>query len=112
MDAITVGGVTILYTYFGGMRSRVLLNDCIQFVIYMAGGIASVFIAAAIPGGWEPIGSIAPQHNKHQVFDFDWTQSYNFWGSLLGGAVLTIGTHGTDQMMVQRYLRAVAAIRN
>lgn len=105
-SAIAVGGVTILYTYFGGMRS-VVWNDCIQFVIYMAGGIASVFIiASAIPGGWAAYWEFSAQHNKFQVFDFDFAQNYNFWGSLVGGAVLTIGTHGTDQMMVQRYLSA------
>ena len=26
------------------------------------------------------------------------------WAGVMGGAVLTLGTHGTDQMMVQRYL--------
>ncbi len=106
VSAISVGAVTIIYTYFGGMRS-VVWNDCIQFVIYMAGGIASVFIiASAIPGGWGAYVEFSTQNHKLQVFDFDWSQSYNFWGSLIGGAVLTIGTHGTDQMMVQRYLSA------
>ncbi len=105
-SAISVGVVTIVYTYFGGMRS-VVWNDCIQFVIYMAGGIASVFIiASAIPGGWEAYWEYSSQNHKLQIIDFDWSQSYNFWGSLIGGAVLTIGTHGTDQMMVQRYLSA------
>ena len=29
-----------------------------------------------------------------------------FWAGLIGGAVLTLGTHGTDHSMVQRYLSA------
>ena len=29
-----------------------------------------------------------------------------FWAGLAGGAFLTAATHGTDQMMVQRYLSA------
>lgn len=105
-SAVVVGCVTILYTYFGGMRS-VVWNDCIQFVIYMLGGVASVFVIVAhIPGGWSGLWEFCQTHDKLQVLDFDWDAKYSFWGGLFGGAFLTIGTHGTDQMMVQRYLSA------
>ncbi|MGE3780786.1 MAG: transporter, partial [Pirellulaceae bacterium] len=42
------------------------------------------------------------------LFNWRWSLSdpYTFWAGLIGGAVLTIGTHGTDHMMVQRYLSA------
>ena len=53
-----MGLVTIVYTFFGGMRS-VVWNDCIQFVVYMVGGIAAVFvIAAQIPGGWGEVVAV------------------------------------------------------
>jgi len=41
-----------------------------------------------------------------QVLDFgwDWSNPYTFWSGLAGGAVLTMATHGTDQMFVQRLL--------
>jgi Na+/proline symporter len=39
-------------------------------------------------------------------FSFDWSEPYTFWAGLIGGAFLTLGTHGTDQLMVQRYLSA------
>src|SRR6185436_12308602 len=50
----------------------------------------------------------AGQAGKLQVFDWrlSLTMPYTFWASLIGGAVLTIGTHGTDHSMVQRYLSA------
>ena len=106
LSSLVVGVVTIVYTYFGGMRS-VVWNDCIQFVIYMLGGIASVFVIVAyIPGGWSALWEFCEAHNKLQVLDFDWNAKYSFWGGVFGGAFLTIGTHGTDQMMVQRYLSA------
>jgi len=43
---------------------------------------------------------------KFKVFDFTWdlTKSNIFWSGLIGGAFLTTATHGTDQLMVQRYL--------
>lgn len=119
--AMAIGGITILYTYFGGMRS-VVWNDCIQLVIYMVGGIVSVFVLVAnIPGGWEALWSFAESTGKLQVFQFtppaasvenlSWfgwllSEPYSFWAAVIGGAVLTLGTHGTDQMMVQRYLSA------
>jgi len=40
------------------------------------------------------------------MFDFSLSLSttYTFWAGIIGGTTLTLGTHGTDQMMVQRYL--------
>src|SRR5437016_3587042 len=107
-SVIVMGLVTIFYTFFGGMRS-VVWNDCIQFVIYVLGGIVAVFvIAGQVPGGWTEILRFGHEHGRLQVFDFSPVLSYpyTFWAGLLGGAVLTIGTHGTDHMMVQRYLSA------
>lgn len=108
LSVVTMGVVTIFYTYFGGMRS-VVWNDCLQFVIYMVGAVAAVFVIAAhVPGGWREIVDYGAAHDKLRVFEFRlaWDQAYNFWAGLCGGAVLTIGTHGTDHMMVQRYLSA------
>jgi len=107
-SVVLMGLVTIVYTFFGGMRS-VVWNDCIQFVIYMLGGIAALFaIAAQVPGGWSEILRFATEQQKLWPFDFrfDLSERYTFWAGLIGGAVLTIGTHGTDHMMVQRYLSA------
>jgi SSS family transporter len=107
-SVVLMGTVTIIYTYFGGMRS-VVWNDCIQFVIYMLGGIAAVFvIASQIPGQWNEVFRFAATENRFSLFNFDFNlaERYTFWAGLIGGAVLTIGTHGTDHMMVQRYLSA------
>jgi len=44
--------------------------------------------------------------DKLRFLDLSWdpTVAYTFWAGLLGGAVLTMATHGTDQMFVQRLL--------
>jgi solute:Na+ symporter, SSS family len=39
-------------------------------------------------------------------FGFDLSRPFTFWSGLIGGAFLAMATHGTDQMMVQRYLAA------
>lgn len=107
-SVIAMGGITIVYTFFGGMRS-VVWNDCIQFVIYMLGGIAALFIITSnIPGGWDQVTEYARTSGKATLFEtgFVISDAFNIWAGLIGGAVLTIGTHGTDHMMVQRYLSA------
>lgn len=105
---IVMGVVTVIYTMLGGLKS-VVWNDCIQFVIYMAGGVAAVFVLVSqIPGGWSGLGSFTATSGHLQVFDFrgSLSEPFTFWAGLIGGAVLSISTHGTDHMMVQRYLSA------
>jgi len=103
-----MGAVTILYTVLGGLRS-VAWNDCVQLVIYVLGGIVAVFvILARIPGGWPAAWDFAAATGKLRVLDFSWNPAdpSTFWAGIVGGAVLSLGTHGTDHMMVQRYLSA------
>ncbi len=103
-----IGVATIFYTFLGGMKS-VVWNDCIQFVVYMAGAVlAAVVILDKLPGGWAQLSQFAVAHDKFRLFDFalDPTRPYTFWAGLIGGLFLSLGTHGTDQLMVQRYLSA------
>jgi SSS family solute:Na+ symporter len=107
-SAVAMGGTTILYTYFGGMRS-VVWNDCVQFVIYMIGAIAAVFVIVSyLPEGWKSFYEYAVANSKFTMLDFQFSfsNSNTLWTGLIGGAALSLGSHGTDQMMVQRYLSA------
>jgi SSS family transporter len=109
ISVLAIGTVTILYTFIGGAKS-VIWNDCIQFVIYMLGAIAAgLIIIDVVPGGFTHIIDSASVAGKLQVLDFDLSlvkPSMTFWAGLAGGAFLTAATHGTDQLMVQRYLSA------
>ncbi len=109
ISVIAIGIVTIVYTFIGGARS-VIWNDCIQFVIYMLGAAAAAsLIVDVTPGGFEALLAFAQDEQKLRLFDFDWNLAkpgMTFWAGLAGGAFLTAATHGTDQMMVQRYLSA------
>ncbi|MHB8973398.1 MAG: sodium:solute symporter [Pirellulaceae bacterium] len=105
---VIVGLTTIIYTFFGGIKS-VIWTDCIQFVVYIVGGVlVVVFILCRLPGGWEQFWSFAETTGKLRFFDAapDLQLRFTFWSGLIGGACLSLGTHGTDQMMVQRYLCA------
>lgn len=103
-----MGTATIIYTFFGGMKS-VVWTDVMQFGVYMLGAVvASWMIIDKLPGGMEQFSSFASQHHKWRMFDFtfDPKLEFTFWSGLIGGMFLTFGSHGTDQLNVQRYLCA------
>jgi SSS family solute:Na+ symporter len=103
---LIIGVVTIVYTYLGGM-SAVIWTDVIQLVIYIAGAlVAAAILLTRIPGGWGEVVAVGNEFHKFQLFDFTFAiaRSYTFWAGVIGGAFLTTATHGTDQLMVQRYL--------
>ena len=106
ISVLVMGAATILYTYLGGM-SAVIWTDVIQLVIYLVGAVLAAWILLdKIPGGWEEVVRTGTAAGKFTWFDFTWstTKSYTFWSGVIGGAFLTTATHGTDQLMVQRYL--------
>ena len=106
---VGLGLITISYTYFGGVKS-VVWNDCIQFVVYMIGAAATLWvIVSLLPGGMTELLDYGRQEGKFLLFDFDPSLAkgtMTFWAGLVGGLFLTTATHGTDQLMVQRYLVA------
>jgi len=108
-SVIALGTITIIYTLVGGAKS-VIWNDVIQFVIYMLGALAAfIIIVQSTPGGLTQLIQFAEGQDKLRMFDFDFSltkPTMTFWAGLVGGAFLTAATHGTDQLMVQRYLSA------
>lgn len=105
---VCLGLATIFYTFTGGMRA-VLWTDAVQFLVYMTGaGIALLVLLNQIDGGIAQVFELANAADKLKTIDssFDLVTPYLFWTGLFGGAVFAIGTHGVDQMMVQRYLCA------
>lgn len=110
-DVLAIAVVTILtlaYTFEGGLAA-VIWTDVLQLAIYVAGTLAAFFtILHAIPGGWPAAHAIASQAGKFHVFEWSWslTETYTFWSGIIGGTFLTIASHGTDQLIVQRLLSA------
>lgn len=103
---VVIGATTLAYTLLGGM-SAVIWTDVAQLIVYLSGaGVAVLILLSEIPGGWREAFTLAQSAGKLTVFDFatDATRSYTFWSGLVGGMFLTAGTHGADQMFVQRYL--------
>lgn len=107
VSVVLLGLITIAYTLMGGARS-VIWNDCLQFVVYMVGALAAwMIIVNRVPGGMSAVTEFARESERLRLFDFDlslFKPTMTFWAGLVGGAFLTAATHGTDQLMVQRYL--------
>jgi SSS family transporter len=103
---LAIGIVTLLYTWFGGLRAVVWV-DVIQLGVYLLGGIATVVVATHNAGGVEAFGR-AWDAGKLAVLDFrpSFKILYTFWGGLVGGALLAAASHGTDHLIVQRLLAA------
>ena len=111
LSILAISVVTIGYSWRGGMTA-VVWTDVAQLVVYLTGAaIAAIVLLDRIPGGWNEVASVAGAAGKFTLFDFslDVTRSYTFWSGVIGGLFLTAATHGTDQMLVQRYLCARSA---
>jgi len=106
---VLVIALTVLYTFEGGMRA-VIWTDVAQLLLYLTGSAVTFFVLLhRIPGGWSEVAQVAAAAgHKLQVLDFSWNLAtkYTFWSGIIGGAFLTMATHGTDQIIVQRLLAA------
>ena len=109
LAAITIVTVlTLIYTFEGGMAA-VIWTDVVQLAIYVAGTLIGIaMILHAVPGGWHTVQTMAGSAGKFHVFDthFDLSTTYTLWSGIIGGAFLTMASHGTDQLIVQRLLSA------
>lgn len=103
---VIVGLLTLVYTFEGGIAA-VIWTDLVQLVIYIGGSLlAAYMLLHLVPGGWTAIVADARAAGKLQVVSWSWdvTVPFTFWAGLIGGCFLTMASHGTDQLLVQRLL--------
>ncbi len=99
---LAVGVATLLYTFVGGIRSVVWV-DVVQWSVYIVAGIAALVVAThVVPGALH----LAAAAGKLRVFDLgiSLTRPYAFGTAVIGGAMLSAASHGTDHLIVQRLL--------
>ncbi|HEX5004922.1 MAG TPA: hypothetical protein VFV65_06370, partial [Gemmatimonadales bacterium] len=102
---IAMGGVTLLYTLLGGLKA-VVWSDVIQLAVYVTGGLAALIIAWELAGGADAALAAAGAAGKLRILNpvISFTQTYTLLGGIIGGALLSAASHGTDQLIVQRLL--------
>jgi len=100
-----IGVVTMVYTWFGGFKA-VVWADVFQLGVYVAGGVATLLVAWQLAGGaGNALGAAASAGKLHLVnFSLSFTTTYTLLGGLVGGAMLSAASHGTDHLIVQRLL--------
>ena len=102
---VVMGIVTMIYTWFGGFKA-VVWTDVLQLSVYLAGGIGALFVAWSLAGGPEVALELAYKAGKLKVIEpaIDFTKTYTLLDGLVGGALLSAASHGTDHLIVQRLL--------
>jgi SSS family transporter len=109
-----IGIFTLIYTYLGGLKAVVTM-DVIQLFIYLGGAIVTmILVVSYLPNGLDDVFKYgtAGGINKFQILNFDtegslsafFASPYTIIGAVLGGTFLTMASHGTDQLLVQRLL--------
>ncbi len=111
---VAMGGVTLVYTWFGGLKA-VVWADVVQLAVYLTGGVAALLIAWDLAGGAGNALSASWSAGKLKVIvpTMNLTLPYTLAGGLIGGAMLSAASHGTDHLIVQRLLatRSLASAR-
>ena len=114
ISIVVVAAATLVYTWAGGIRAVVWV-DVMQLFIYVAGGLIAIAVAVNLAGGLDEVLAAAGREGKLQMLDFRTSFSipYTFLGGVIGGALLSTASHGTDHLIVQRLLatRNVRAAR-
>ncbi|PNF32377.1 hypothetical protein B7P43_G10101 [Cryptotermes secundus] len=102
--------VVIFYTTVGGMKA-VVWTDCFQVLILYSSMIAVLVKGTIDIGGVATVWERNNRSGRSDFFnlDFDPTERYTLWGSLIGAAFLHMSVYGANQLQVQRY-RTVATI--
>ena len=102
---VVLGIVTLVYTWYGGLKA-VVWTDVLQLAVYTTGGIAALAIAIHLGGGFGAFFATASAAGKLRVISptFSLTTPYTLLGGIVGGALLSAASHGTDHLIVQRLL--------
>lgn len=105
---IIIAMVSFVYTYTGGVKG-VIWADVLQMSFYIGGALLALFLLLnKLPSDF---GAFIPKA-KEQIFHSYFGDSflefirepYTFLGALIGGTFLSLASHGTDQLIVQRLL--------
>lgn len=104
--------ITLIYTFLGGIKA-VIWMDVVQMAVYICGALFALsLLISGLPVSFSEGLSILSEKEKLTVFNWGtelsfqtfFANPYVFWIAIIGGAVFSIASHGTDQLIVQRLL--------
>jgi Na+/proline symporter len=97
-----------VYTEEGGVKATIW-TDAVQLVVYLAGALVClVAVVHRLPMSVGAALGQAAAQGKLRLIDLsvDPHVPFTLWAGVIGGAFLTLATHGTDHYLVQRLLVA------
>ncbi len=106
---IILAGVAFIYTFAGGVRG-VIWVDAVQMFIYLGGAVGAALVLISDGGGsLTSAFQDALQAGKFSLFNLSigadfFRQPYTLIAGIIGGAFLSMASHGTDQLIIQRVL--------
>ena len=112
MAISVIAVITLIYTFLGGIKA-VIWMDVVQMVVYMGGALfALLLMLGKIEIGFSEIFATLSSDQKFAIFNWGGgltmqeflADPYVFWVAMFGGAIFSIASHGTDQLIVQRLL--------
>lgn len=98
--------ITLPYTFFGGLRAAMWV-EFIQTGVYLLGAFAAVMV---LHFSGVPLLSVPTEKFQFIATGFEngwqsfFTQPFHLAAGIVGGALLAISSHGTDQLIVQKSL--------
>lgn len=101
---LVIGLISIIWTVMGGITT-VIWTDAIQCVLFIFGAVAALAFAAwSVKGGLPAVVSEAYDAGRLRVLNLNLNphEAYTLWCGLIGFSFLTLASHGTDQLLVQR----------
>jgi SSS family transporter len=107
---VVLSALTLVYVFLGGIRA-VIWTDVVQLAIYIAGAA----VAVAVLAGMLPDGLAAGVRSLSAAGKFRmagagggiaslFTTPYSTISGLVGGMFLSMASHGSDQIIIQRVL--------
>lgn len=104
---IGIGVASGVYAVLGGIEA-VIWTDVLQFLLMVAGAVLALgFVFYSTHTGpvdwWRTAAANMPEHVNPPVFSLDLTVRVTIVGAILNNFAWTVCTHGSDQVVLQRY---------
>lgn len=112
LSITAISAITLIYTLIGGIKAVVWM-DVMQMAVYIGGALlAAGIMIGGLPEGFAGVIAVAGDAGKLDLLNFGFdmsfqdfiAQPYTFFTALIGGAIFSIASHGTDHLIVQRLL--------
>ena len=104
---VVLGVLATLVTYTGGVRAVIWTDVVLGLTFVVAALGCVVYLVQALPAGLDTVFAdpeVLREKTRIIHWGWEWSRSNTLCAGLIGGFVLTLATHGTDQDIVQRLL--------